>query len=173
MTQIVYWSLQNSKQSVLNGSVSLRRSRDKARKSLCKQMESLMMSQWNKNRHICENYSPFKNATECSGTLFYHWGALNGFVGMVEDGYWVKTPSFPSLPGQAVDFEEQRQSLLIRGLPFAQHEKALSAPSNDTHSIVTYSSCYSHTDCQNCSKTTACHWCSHDQRCHVMGSLFG
>ena len=60
----------------------------KARKALCSQMEALMMSQWKRNRHICENYSPFKNATECSGTLFYHWGALNGMIGMVEDGYY-------------------------------------------------------------------------------------
>jgi hypothetical protein len=33
-------------------------------------------------------HSPYKNATECSGTLFYHWGALNGLIGMIEDGYW-------------------------------------------------------------------------------------
>jgi hypothetical protein len=60
----------------------------KARKSLCSQMEALMMSQWKRNRHICENYSPYKNATECRGTLFYHWGALNGMIGMIEDGYY-------------------------------------------------------------------------------------
>lgn len=55
---------------------------------MCSQMEALMMSQWKRNRHICENYSPYKNATECSGTLFYHWGALNGMIGMIEDGYY-------------------------------------------------------------------------------------
>ena len=99
MAQIVYWSLQDNAQSppLMKDSESLlRRSRREglstnrtiARKSLCSQMESLMMSQWEKNRHICENYSPFQNATECSGTLFYHWGALNGLIGMTEDGYY-------------------------------------------------------------------------------------
>ncbi len=59
-----------------------------ARRSLCRQMDALLMSQWTANRHICENYSPKKDAAECSGTLFYHWGALNGLIGMMEDGYW-------------------------------------------------------------------------------------
>ena len=59
-------------------------------------MEALMMSQWEKNRHICENYSPFQNATECSGTLFYHWGALNGLIGMVEDGYYYEESDIKS-----------------------------------------------------------------------------
>ncbi|CAB9504969.1 Trehalase [Seminavis robusta] len=79
MAQLVYWSLQGPKQSDI---VS------KAKKALCKQMESLVMSQWNLNRHICENYHPHKNASDCSGTRYYHWGALNGLIGMVEDGYW-------------------------------------------------------------------------------------
>ena len=96
MSQLVYWSLQKPEQAQPK-SGKLRQSfvedEDsnsivRARKSLCKQMESLMMSQWDGNRHICENYSPYKNATECSGTLFYHWGALNGLIGMVEDGFW-------------------------------------------------------------------------------------
>ena len=97
MSQLVYWSLQKTEQVRINSGGNLRQSAvstddsnsiDRARKSLCKQMETLMMSQWTENRHICENYSPYKNATECSGTLFYHWGALNGLIGMVEDGFW-------------------------------------------------------------------------------------
>jgi len=54
-------------------------------------MKELMMSQWNKNRHICENYSPFKDANDCTGTEFYHWGALNGLIGMIEDGTYDQT----------------------------------------------------------------------------------
>jgi hypothetical protein len=50
MAQIVHWSLQseqeNDRYSIVKG----------ARKALCRQMEALMMSQWNANRHICENY---------------------------------------------------------------------------------------------------------------------
>ena len=111
MTQILFWSLQettdglspnplpqnlralpeSSSRKAGHSTYStelLANAMSKARKSLCAQMEALMMSQWKKNRHICENYSPFKNATECAGTLFYHWGALNGMVSMIEDGYF-------------------------------------------------------------------------------------
>ncbi|KAG7371466.1 hypothetical protein IV203_020036 [Nitzschia inconspicua] len=79
MSQLVYWSLQGGSSSNV---VTL------ARASLCNQMKNLMLSQWTTNRHICENYSPYKNATDCSGTNFYHWGALNGLIGMIEEGYW-------------------------------------------------------------------------------------
>ena len=115
MAQIVFWSLQGTTEgsfpysppsslrysneaslrnttrklaNTIDSKVSLSRTMAKARKSLCAQMETLLMSQWKGNRHICENYSPFKNATECSGTLFYHWGALNGLIGVIEDGYF-------------------------------------------------------------------------------------
>lgn len=87
MSQLVYWSLKNPKHTSLTA-VDESSSTVRARKSLCKQMEKLMMSQWNRNRHICENYSPYKNATECSGDRYYHWGGLNGLVGMMEDGFW-------------------------------------------------------------------------------------
>jgi hypothetical protein len=61
-----------------------------ARKALAKQMGSLMMSQWSSHHHICENYNPAKTADttggDCSGTRFYHWGALTGLIGLMEDG---------------------------------------------------------------------------------------
>ena len=41
---------------------------------MCKQMTELMLSQWLRNGHICENFFPSKNATDCSGTKMYHWG---------------------------------------------------------------------------------------------------
>jgi hypothetical protein len=40
----------------------------------------------------CENYNPHKDAQsnndegDCSGTRFYHWGALTGMIGLMEDG---------------------------------------------------------------------------------------
>jgi len=73
MAQLTHWSLQN-----YDHVPAVR----KARKALVKQMGTLMMSQWNQHRHICENYNPHKTADtsggDCSGTKFYHWGALTG-----------------------------------------------------------------------------------------------
>merc|ERR1719273_54494 len=43
-----------------------------ARHSMCKQMNQLMLSQWRAHRHICENFNPHKNGTECAGMHFYH-----------------------------------------------------------------------------------------------------
>ena len=38
-----------------------------ARKGLCSQMRSLFLSQWRANRHVCENFSPHKDAADCTG----------------------------------------------------------------------------------------------------------
>jgi hypothetical protein len=39
-----------------------------------------------------QNYNPHKTADtsggDCSGTKFYHWGALTGLIELVEEGYW-------------------------------------------------------------------------------------
>ena len=59
-----------------------------AKASLAKQMSALMLSQWNLNRHICENYSPHRTATDCTGTRFYHWGGLTGLIELIEQGYY-------------------------------------------------------------------------------------
>ena len=83
MAQLTYWSLQHYDH------VPAVRT---ARKGLAKQMAGLMMSQWDKHRHICENYSPDKEAEvdfaegDCHGTKYYHWGALTGLIGLIEDG---------------------------------------------------------------------------------------
>merc|ERR1719356_1669031 len=83
MAQLTYWSLQEYDHvpEVRQG-----------RKALCKQMNELMLWQWRKNRHICENYSPHKTADDhsgdCSGTKFYHWGALTGMISLIEEGYY-------------------------------------------------------------------------------------
>ena len=60
----------------------------KGRKALVAQHRELMLAQWRKWHHICENYNPHKTADtsggDCSGTKFYHWGALTGLIGIVE-----------------------------------------------------------------------------------------
>ena len=55
-----------------------------ARQALARQMNAVMLSQWQMNGDICENYSPKKAATACTGQPFYHWGALTGFVSLLE-----------------------------------------------------------------------------------------
>ena len=47
-----------------------------------------MMVEWTENRHVHENL----NATTAHGrdvvnsNPFYHWGALTGMIGLMEDG---------------------------------------------------------------------------------------
>jgi len=83
MAQLTYWSLQyyDHVPAVRSG-----------RKALCKQMTAMMLSQWQTHRHICENFSPHKTADDhggdCSGTKFYHWGALTGLITLIEEGYY-------------------------------------------------------------------------------------
>ena len=42
--------------------------------------------------HICENYAPDRKQMaggaggDCHGTKYYHWGALTGLIGLIEDG---------------------------------------------------------------------------------------
>eukprot|EP01060_Flectonema_neradi_P020866 TRINITY_DN28366_c0_g1_i1.p1 TRINITY_DN28366_c0_g1~~TRINITY_DN28366_c0_g1_i1.p1 ORF type:complete len:807 (+),score=98.63 TRINITY_DN28366_c0_g1_i1:110-2422(+) len=78
LSQITHWALSEYNIPVVNN----------ARRALCQQLTSMMMDQWNRNRHICENYGPHKNTTDCTGTKFYHWGALNGLISLVEEGLW-------------------------------------------------------------------------------------
>ena len=58
----------------------------RARRQLSDQMGALMMDQWTRNRHVCENFDPRANASDCTGTSFYHWGALNGLIALVDAG---------------------------------------------------------------------------------------
>ena len=95
LAQLTWWSLHgrppalHSKNSDHRNEIQASPILTKARKALCKQMEALMMSQCNAHRHICENYHPSNvKGVDCTGTPFYHWGALGGLIGMMEDGYW-------------------------------------------------------------------------------------
>ena len=68
-----------------------------ARGELAAQMGAMVVNMWRLHGHICENYLPHKNGTEvdgtvwpneCTGTTFYHWGALAAYIGLVEAGHW-------------------------------------------------------------------------------------
>jgi hypothetical protein len=59
-----------------------------ARKALAKQSTAMMMEQYDSHAHICENYSPNRDHSDCTGDSFYSWGALAGMVSLIEDGYW-------------------------------------------------------------------------------------
>ena len=77
MAQLVHWSLE-----AYDHVPKVR----EARLALSKQMSAMMMDQWERGRRICENFSPRANATECTGTGFYTWGALSGLIRLVDAG---------------------------------------------------------------------------------------
>ena len=60
-----------------------------ARKDLTEKSKELFLNQWLKNGYICENYNSLTG--ECTDVrnceLFYHWGALLGFIPLMEAGY--------------------------------------------------------------------------------------
>ena len=53
-------------------------------------MSALFLNQWRAHHHVCENFSPWRNATECTGMHFYHWGGLAGFIGLLDAGFYEK-----------------------------------------------------------------------------------
>lgn len=55
-----------------------------ARSALVTQMRETGLHMWREHRHICENFSPHRNATDCTGSWFYHWGALTLFLSVLE-----------------------------------------------------------------------------------------
>ena len=79
MAQLTYWSLQQ-----YDHLESVRA----ARKALCVQMTAMFLNMWNKHGHVCENFSPFEDADDCTGDKFYHWGALAGMISLIEGGYY-------------------------------------------------------------------------------------
>lgn len=62
---------------------------DKARKDLVSKSVELLLNQWLNNGYICENYNA--ETGECtdveSSDLYYHWGALLGFISLIENGF--------------------------------------------------------------------------------------
>ena len=66
-----------------------RQARDKHRES-SKKGVVFSRSTWWDSGHVCENWCPAKNGGEgkCCGGVFYHWGALTGFVALLEAGLY-------------------------------------------------------------------------------------
>ena len=58
-----------------------------ARAQLAVQAAATVVNQYRRNRHVCENFSPWRNATDCSGSNFYHWGALGALLPLLEAGF--------------------------------------------------------------------------------------
>jgi hypothetical protein len=79
MAMLTYWGLQEY------DSVPAAR---QARRGLASQMQQLMLSQYRAHRHICENFGPHRDSQECTGMHFYHWGALAGFLSILEAGIY-------------------------------------------------------------------------------------
>jgi glycogen debranching enzyme len=86
MAQLVHWSLQEFDHVP---------SVHAARQVMARQMGDMFVDMWRLHGHVCENYLPHKNGTmvdgkvwpnECTGTTFYHWGALTGLIQLVEQG---------------------------------------------------------------------------------------
>ncbi len=66
---------------------------EKAQKDLAAKSKELFLKQWEENGYVCENYN--SQTGECDDVgrceLFYHWGALLGFISLIEDGYVLST----------------------------------------------------------------------------------
>ena len=81
MALLTYWGLAHPAYATLPPVA-------RARAALCAQMGALFLRQWRLNRHVCENFSPKRNATECTGMHYYHWGGLAGFIGLLDAGFY-------------------------------------------------------------------------------------
>ena len=77
--QLVYWSLAEYAHVPVVA---------EARRGLARQMAGLTLTQWRAHGHICENFSPKRDAEECTGTRFYHWGALGALLPIIEAGLY-------------------------------------------------------------------------------------
>jgi len=86
MAMLTYWGLQNYDHVPAASS---------GRRALCRQMNALMLAKWREARLVCENYHPARHHLGCSpkglgttgGMKFYHWGALTGFLSLLEYHY--------------------------------------------------------------------------------------
>jgi len=73
-----------------------------AEKALVEKSKNLLLKSWLEERHVYENYSAETGQGDDAGMSdkFYHWGALLGFIGIMDEGY-VPSPQVP-----IVDAEE-------------------------------------------------------------------
>ena len=67
-----------------------------ARRDLVEKSSSLLLKSWIAERHVYENYNSETGQGNDAGMSdkFYHWGALLGFIGLIEEGY-IASPLLP------------------------------------------------------------------------------
>jgi len=69
----------------------------KAQKDLVEKSENLLLKSWTNEKHVYENYNAETGQGDDAGSwsdAFYHWGALLGFIGIMDKGY-VPSPQIP------------------------------------------------------------------------------
>ena len=68
-----------------------------ARKDMAEKSENLLLKSWLGERHVYENYNAETGRGDDAGSWsdeFYHWGALLGFISLMDKGY-VPSPQLP------------------------------------------------------------------------------
>jgi glycogen debranching enzyme len=67
-----------------------------ARKDLVAKSSKLLLQSWLSEKHVYENYNAETGQGDDAGMSdkFYHWGALLGFIGLIEEGY-IASPQLP------------------------------------------------------------------------------
>jgi hypothetical protein len=60
-----------------------------ARKQFAEKSRNLLLKSWNANGYVFENYNADTGAgdDQANSDKFYHWGALLGFIDLIEQGY--------------------------------------------------------------------------------------
>lgn len=69
----------------------------KARKDIVEKSKNLLLKSWIEENHVYENYNSETGQGDDVGNRsdkFYHWGALLGYIGLIEEGY-VVSPQLP------------------------------------------------------------------------------
>jgi putative isomerase len=67
-----------------------------AKRDLVEKSKNLLLKSWQGERHVYENYNADNGRGDDSkmSDKFYHWGALLGFISLMEEGY-VPSPELP------------------------------------------------------------------------------
>ena len=61
-----------------------------ARKRLVSVSRKLLLHEWLEHHHVHENFNAAtgEGCDVRNSNPFYHWGALTGLIGLMEDGLW-------------------------------------------------------------------------------------
>ena len=67
-----------------------------AERDMVEKSKNLLLKSWIEERHVYENYNAETGRGDDAGMSdkFYHWGALLGFIGIMDEGY-VPSPQLP------------------------------------------------------------------------------